>query len=47
MNFWPFFLWWCIDDTLATAFELPGVGELPLLFVFVVNLILVAIVNNQ
>lgn len=24
-----FFLWWCFDDHLAAALNMPGVGHLP------------------
>lgn len=27
---WLFVLWWCVDDTLAHALELPGLGTLPI-----------------
>jgi hypothetical protein len=27
---WLFLLWWCVDDTLATALELPNLGHLPI-----------------
>jgi hypothetical protein len=24
-----FLLWWCVDDTLAAALNMPGLGSLP------------------
>lgn len=30
MTMWLFLLWWCVDDHLAAALELPGLGTLPL-----------------
>jgi hypothetical protein len=27
---WMFLLWWCVDDTLARALELEGLGNLPI-----------------
>ena len=27
---WLFLLWWCVDDTIASAVGAPGLGELPI-----------------
>jgi hypothetical protein len=27
---WMFLLWWCVDDHLAAAMDMPGLGSLPL-----------------
>jgi len=42
---WLFLLWWCVDDTLARALELPGLGTLPIWVPLIVGLAFATTVN--
>ena len=33
---WLFLLWWLVDDHLASALELPGLGTLPIWVPFII-----------
>lgn len=35
-----FLIWWCIDDALATALNMPEIGRLPWVLVLLACLIL-------
>lgn len=35
-----FLLWWCFDDHLAAAMNMPGLGELPLWVPLLMNIAL-------
>lgn len=38
-----FLLWWCFDDHLAAAMNMPGLGHLPLWVPLLMNLALAGI----
>jgi len=42
---WLFLLWWCVDDTLAGALELPNLGHLPLWVPLILGLAFSTTVN--
>jgi hypothetical protein len=42
---WLFLLWWCVDDTLARALELPGLGTLPIWVPLIIGLAFSTTVN--
>ncbi|MCA8902148.1 MAG: hypothetical protein KDA53_12965 [Hyphomonas sp.] len=35
---WLWLLWWCVDDHLAAALNLPGLGTLPIWVPLIISL---------
>ena len=35
---WLWLLWWCVDDNLAKALEVPGLGQLPIWVPLIISL---------
>ena len=43
---WLFVFWWCVDDHLAAAMEMPGLGELPIWVPLILSLAFMTSVSN-
>ena len=35
---WLWLLWWCVDDHLAAAMNMPGLGSLPIWVPLIISL---------
>lgn len=35
---WLWLVWWCVDDTIAAATNMPGLGHLPFWVVLILSM---------